>query len=285
MSNVLVVGLGIMGGAIANSLKELEHQVYGFDIEDSCMRRAAANGVHVDHLEHCLARSEVVISSLPSASALSDLERNLVVTSPKVIVEMSTFSLADKVRFKAALTPYGHVVLDCPISGTGAQAAKKDLVIYASGDSRIIEDLKGVFKGFARVVFNVGEYGNGTRMKLVANLLVAIHNVATAEAMLLAKRSGLDLDQVVECIGAGAGSSCVFLQRAPLMITGRYEPPSMKLSVWRKDMALIQQFALESGSPSPLFTTTKPLYEEAIRLGYGGSDTAAAFAALENVHA
>ena len=89
------------------------------------------------------------------------------------------------------------MLLDCPLSGTGARARTRDLAVYASGDARSIRALASVFEGFARVRYDVGSFGKGMRMKLVANLLVAIHNVSTAEALMMGVRCGLDAATVV----------------------------------------------------------------------------------------
>jgi 3-hydroxyisobutyrate dehydrogenase-like beta-hydroxyacid dehydrogenase len=139
-----------------------------------------------------------------------------------------------------------------------------------------------LFLCFARQAYDVGEFGNGTRMKLVANLLVAIHNVATAEAMVLAAKAGLDLQTVAELIADGSGSSRVFELRAPLMVEQRYDPATMKLSVWQKDLSIIQSFAKELNSPVPLLTATLPIYAAALTEG-GNRDTASVCAVLEKM--
>lgn len=118
-------------------------------------------------------------------------------------------------------------------------------------------------------------------MKFVANHLVAIHNVATAEAMMLAQRAGLDPQMVVEMIGPGAGGSRMFQMRAPMMVEGVYEPATMKVSTWKKDMAIIAEFAEDVGCATPLFTLTQPVYAEALAMGLGDSDTAAVFEVLK----
>ena len=109
------------------------------------------------------------------------------------------------------------MALDAPLSGTGAQAQTGDLVVFASGDSATIASLMPMFAGFSREAHDLGAFGNGSRMKFVANLLVAINNVASAEAMVLAEKAGLDLRQVVKLVGAGAAQSRIFDLRAPMM--------------------------------------------------------------------
>jgi 3-hydroxyisobutyrate dehydrogenase-like beta-hydroxyacid dehydrogenase len=172
-------------------------------------------------------------------------------------------------------------MLDCPLSGTGAQAATRDLAVYASGDETAYARCRAVFAGFARVSDYLGEFGNGTRMKLVANLLVAVHNVASAEAMVLGMKAGLDPALISRVIAGGAGNSRIFELRSPLMVAGRYEPPTMKIEIWQKDMAIIADLARALGVPTPTFSATAPIYDAAIAAGMGGQDTAAVCTVLE----
>src|SRR5207237_4377422 len=143
----------------------------------------------------------------------------------------------DKLAAEEKLRAAGHVLLDCPISGTGAQAKVKDLVIYASGESAAVAALQPMFAAFSRRAHDLGAFGNGTKMKFVANLLVAIHNVASAEAFVLGIKAGLDPKQLVELVASGVGTSRVFELRAPMMAESSYEEATMKVSIWQKDMA------------------------------------------------
>jgi 3-hydroxyisobutyrate dehydrogenase/glyoxylate/succinic semialdehyde reductase len=138
-----------------------------------------------------------------------------------------------------------------------------------------------LFGDFAKQSADLGRYGNGSKMKFVANLLVAINNVATAEALLLAERAGLDPKTVVAMVGPGAGGSRMFQMRAPMMVERVYEPATMKVSTWKKDMAIIAEFADEVGCATPLFTLTQPVYTEAMAMGLGDKDTASVFEVLE----
>ena len=155
--------------------------------------------------------------------------------------------IEDKEKARGALEKAGHTVIDCPVSGTGSQAANRDLVFYASGDKATIKKLDKMFQAFGRKVYDVGKFGNGSRMKYVANLLVAINNVASAEAMVLGMKSGLDPQLIFDLISAGAGNSRVFELRAPMMVKGRYDKVTMKIDVWQKDMDVIGDFAKKIG--------------------------------------
>ena len=165
--------------------------------------------------------------------------------------------------------------------GESSQAKTGDLVIYAIGESKAIAKLKPMFAGFSRKTYDVGGFGNGSRMKYVANLLVAINNVASAEAMVLGMKAGLDPRTIFEMISNGAGNSRVFELRAPMMVENDYSTATMKCSVWQKDMDVIGAFAKKLRVPTPLFSATLPVYSAALKSGHGNDDTAAVCAVLE----
>ncbi len=279
-----IIGLGIMGGAMAGNLRAGGWRVIGHDIDPNAMQAASDKGVEtVAAAAEVAARVSDIITSLPSAEAALRTAEAIAAAAPSrsVVLEMSTLALEDKDAFAAVLEAKGHIALDCPLSGTGAQAQNKDLVVYASGNSAEIERLAPLFLGVGRRYFDLGAYGNATKMKFVANLLVAIHNVASAEAMLLGVKAGLAPHQIVEVITAGAGTSRVFELRAPLMAEARYDPPSMRCSTWQKDMHVIADFAAKIGCPTPLFKASEPIYTAGLANGYGAQDTASVYAVLE----
>jgi putative dehydrogenase len=278
-----IVGLGIMGGAIARNLVERGWRVIGFDTDAArCAELAPILNIAGDAAE--VARdAPIIMTSLPTPAAVADVAQAIADAGqpPRIVIELSTLTIADKLRFEATLKMAGHIALDCPLSGTGAQAKNRDLVVYASGDSDAITQCMGLFADFAKQSADLGAYGNGSRMKFVANHLVAIHNVATAEAMILAERAGLDPKMVVEMVGPGAGGSRMFQMRAPMMVEGVYEPATMKVSTWKKDMAIIAEFAEDVGCATPLFTLTQAVYTQAMAMGLGHQDTAAVFEVLK----
>ncbi len=278
-----VVGLGIMGGAFARNLVAGGWHVIGYDIAAARRRALARAGVEIAAGPGELARAaRTIILSLPAPAALASTVAAIVAAGVprRVVIEASTFALVDKAAAEAVLRRAGHVLLDCPVSGTGAQAKVKDIVVYASGGAAEIKRLAPLFAAFSRAVHDLGEFGNGSRMKYVANLLVAVHNEASAEAMVLGLKAGLAPQHVYDMVTAGAGNSRVFELRAPMMVKGRYDTPTMKMSVWQKDMDIIGGFAQAIGAPTPLFSATLPLYAAAMSSGHAGHDTAAVCAVL-----
>ena len=281
-----VVGLGIMGGAFAQNLVAAGWRVIGYDVDPARRRAMARAGVEIaPDVKTVAAAVPTVITSLPKPAALEATVKAIVEARvrPLVIVEASTFTIDDKIRAERALRKAGHVMLDCPISGTGAQAKTKDLVVYASGDSKAIRKLRPLFGGFTRAMHDLGAFGNGSRMKFVANLLVAINNVASAEAMVLGLKAGLDPQTVFDMVTAGVGNSRVFELRAPMMVKDRYDDVTMKVSVWQKDMAVIGEFAKQIGVSTPMFDATVPVYQKAMTSGHAEHDTAAVCAVLEKM--
>src|SRR6202045_3712154 len=279
-----IIGLGIMGGAIARNLVERGWRVAGFDTDAARCAELAPVGVTIAGDVAEVARdAPIIMTSLPPPAAVADFAQAIANSGqpPRIVVELSTLTIADKLRFEAILKTAGHIALDCPLSGTGAQAKVRDLIVYASGDSTAIAQCTGLFSDFARQSADLGRFGNGSRMKFVANHLVAIHNVAAAEAMILAERAGLDPKMVVEMVGPGAGGSRMFQMRAPMMVEGVYEPATMKVSTWKKDMAVIADFAEDVGCATPLFSMTQPVYSEAMAMGLGDQDTASVFEVLK----
>jgi 3-hydroxyisobutyrate dehydrogenase-like beta-hydroxyacid dehydrogenase len=280
-----VVGLGNMGGAFARHLAAAGWRVLGFDIDEARKAAAREAGVETATVAALAAEAPVLILSLPSPRALDETITAIAAQAlpPRIVIEASTFTLADKERAEAALHKAGHVMLDCPVSGTGAQAAVKDIVVYASGDAEAITKVMPMFSDFARATYNTGAFGNGSRMKYVANLLVTIHNVASAEAMVLGIKSGLDPQMVYDLIRAGVGTSRVFEVRGPMMVADDYEKASMSVKLYHKDISVIADHAAKLGVPTPLFSASIPVYAAAQSMGYADQDTAAVCGVLETM--
>jgi L-threonate 2-dehydrogenase len=255
-------------------------EVEGCDIVSS--RRAAlrrAGGRPVNSASRI--NAPVVITSLPSADALHAVCREL--KRRCIVVETSTLPIDEKVKARDTLKRKGITLLDCPLSGTGAQARVKDLVVYASGDRKAFAKAQPVFPGFSRASYYLGKFGNGSRMKFVANLLVAIHNVSASEAFVLGMKAGLSPKTIFQVAGDGAGTSRMFQVRGPQMVRGRYRDATMKVEVWQKDMKIIGEFAAALGAPTPLFNASAALYNAAMALGYAREDTASVCAVLERM--
>ncbi len=281
-----VVGLGIMGSAMAANLVQAGFEVWGCDpVAKARARLQKAGGNACADATEVARHARHLILSLPSVEALEQVCAQLIAAGNTGLIAAETSTLPETAKVTAlkALAGHGITLLDCPLSGTGAQAVTRDLAVYASGDARAIREMHAVFEGFARVRYDVGSFGKGMRMKLVANLLVAIHNVSTAEALMMGVRSGLDAGTVVKVVADGAGGSRMLQVRGPMMVARSWGDATMKVSTWQKDMRLIHESLTASDTPAPLFAACLPIYNAAMALGHAGDDTAAVYSVLEHM--
>ncbi|MFN5997060.1 MAG: NAD(P)-dependent oxidoreductase [Paracoccaceae bacterium] len=286
LPQVGIIGLGIMGMAYAANLRKAGATVAGFDpVAGARSALADLGGKPCLSCAEVARTADVILLALPSVAALEAAiaEMRPHLRQGQLLAEMGTLPIEAKEAARLACAEAGVALLDCPVSGTGAQAATGDLVVFASGAAPDVDLLRPVFNAIARDVRHVGPFGSGMKLKLVANLLVTIHNLAAAEALLLAEKSGLDLAMVFDAIRSGAGNSRMFEVRGPLMIEGRYEPATMKMDVYQKDLALIMDHARDVACPVPLMAATLPYYSAALAQGRHKEDTAALFAVLQQM--
>jgi 3-hydroxyisobutyrate dehydrogenase-like beta-hydroxyacid dehydrogenase len=280
------IGLGIMGGAFARHLLRSGYTVIGYDPAPGAVKAfATAGGEPAGSCAEVAARAPILITSLPSPAAMEEayfgdegIARGA--RPGAIVIEASTMTLELKERLRQRLARRKVLMLDCPISGTGAQAAAGDIAIYASGDRGAFNRCRAVLEGFSRSTYYCGEFGVGSKLKFVANLLVTIHNLSTAEAMVVGEKAGLDLGLLYRVIGDGAGSSRMFQVRGPLMVAGRYLPAHMKSKIYQKDIDIIRAYCRGLRIPTPLFEASLPYYAAALRQGWGMEDTAAIHAVL-----
>jgi putative dehydrogenase len=282
-----MIGLGIMGSAMSAHLMAAGFGVLGYD---PSVERASvftdAGGQHLESARDVAQRVSLVITSLPSCSAAEQVCRELAknALSELIVVETSTLPMDVKISCKEILAKVGAILLDCPLSGTGAQALTRDVVVYGSGDENSFESVRNVLEIFSRRVVYVGAFGQGSTMKYVANLLVAIHNVSTAEAFALGMRAGLDPQQLWDTIRDGAGGSVIFDKRGKLMIDEQYLPATAKVSMFVKDVSIVREYAQSLDLPTPLLDATVRLYDRAVAQGLADADAAALLCLMKTDH-
>jgi putative dehydrogenase len=278
VTTVGLVGLGIMGSAMWRHLLDRGHRVIGHDVDAGRVRNLVdGGGEAAASAGEVAARADLVLTSLPTVPAALEVCAELAggARPGLVVAETSTLPHDVKLTCRRMLSDAGAELLDCPLSGTGAQALERDVVVLGSGDEAAFERARPILSSFARSVRYLGPFGAGSTMKLIANLLVAVHNAATAEALALAEAAGLDLQKVYDTIRDGAGNSVIFERRGKLMVDRVYHPATAKVSMFVKDTALIAQFADELGVQAPMLRATRPLYDRAAELGLASADAAA----------
>jgi len=233
-------------------------------------------------------KAEILITSLPSVDAFEQVMAGQggIASSNgtgQIVIDCSTLPIEAKTQGQVQLAAQGKILLDCPVSGTGAQAARKDLVVFGSGDKAAFERCREVLAGMSRAQKYVGAFGNGSRMKFIANHLVTIHNLAAAEAIVLGEMAGLEPALVFDVIADSAGSSRMFQIRGPMMVRGQYDEPTATMTTHLKDLDIIGKFAAELHCPTPLFTAAAQFYYAGVAQGRGGEDTGAVCAVMEEL--
>jgi L-threonate 2-dehydrogenase len=279
-----VIGLGVMGSAMASHLVAAGFEVHGFDLDaDKAARFAELGGIPEPSTTDVASRAGIVLFSLPTVEALDQVAGEVAKGANEglIAVEMGTLPVEAKQRARALLADSGVELMDVPVSGTGLQAADATLVVLASGSPSAFERAKPVFDVIGRSTHYLGDFGNGSVMKYIANLLVAVHNLSTAEAHALGIAAGIDPETVQRVTSDGVGSSRIFEIRGPMMVADEYLPASARLDIALKDARIIKEFAEAIGAPTPLLDAAIPVYERSAAAGLGDLDAAALCRYLE----
>lgn len=279
-----IVGIGAMGGPIAGHIAAAGHRLVGFDPDPQ--RQAVLTGLGgrlAASAGTAVAAADLSLLLLPTPGALAEVVQDIAAhaRAGALVLECGTFPIADKERARDVLTARGITLLDCPLSGTAAQAAAKNLSLFGSGDWDQYDRAAPVIKAFTERADYVGPFGNGMRLKLVANALVATHTAAAAEALGFAQRLGLDVAVTHRVLSASpAAGSAMLKHRGAMMVEQRYVPAGGALTVLIKDARIIAQAAREAGADMPLFTAAAARFETEYAKGEPHRDAAAVFEAF-----
>ena len=279
MTTVGVVGLGLLGHAVATRLRGAGHAVVGHDIVPSCVERLVALGGTAAKSAAEVARgSEIVCTLLPSLAAVEEaiLAADGVASGARpgqTICQMSTISPTLTERLARETAARGLTFLDCPVSGTSGMVAQGHGVIFVGGDRAAYERWRLLLESILPSAVHIGTAGQAMLLKLVANLLVALNSAAAAEALAMARRGGLDPQVVLDTLKTGAATSRMLDVRGPMMVSGEF-PAQMKLDLFMKDLHLIQEAAGTVGARLPLTDVAERLYAAAQSGGHGGEDLA-----------
>ena len=289
MATVGLIGLGLLGHAVASRLRAKGHEVLGYDVLPEKIQGLVALGGRGASSAAAVARSvEAVCTLLPSLASVEEviLGADGIVAGARAwltVIQMSTISPTLTERLAREAGSHGLSFLDCPVSGTSAMVARGDGLIFVGGEREACERWRPVLETILPRVVYVGAAGQAMVLKLVANLLVALNTAAAAEALLMAERAGLDPALVLPALTGSAASSRMLEVRGP-MIVRREFPPQMKLDLFMKDLALILEAGAQAGAPLPLTATAQRLYASAVE-GHGGEDLAVVVTALERLRA
>ena len=285
-----MLGIGIMGSAMAGNLIRAGFAVVGYDPVPAARDRLSEMGGKALLSPKDVAEAAAIsFASLPSAAALAEaVEGPAGVVrasgSGQTLIECSTLPLSAKRAALVAMEGAGKTLLDCPVSGTGAQAATGDLVILGSGDEQAFARCGPAFAAMSRRQVYLGRFGTGSIMKYIANHLVTIHNAAAAEAMLLGMKAGIAPGLIYDTLADSAATSRMFQMRGPLMRDENYDTPTATMRTHLKDLSIISSFAAELGCALPVYAAAEQLYRAGEGLGFAARDTASICAVLERMN-
>jgi 3-hydroxyisobutyrate dehydrogenase len=279
METVGLIGVGKIGLPIGENLIKSGYRVVGYR-RSSLAEFEKIGGIGGRSSADVGAQADMVFSCLPSAEALEDVVQgpNGLIKSARagqIIVELGSYLVPDKERYVAPLAAKGAIFLDGEVSGTPGMVAARKAVIYLAGDNEACAKAERYVRGFADTCLYFGPFGAASRVKLVNNLLVAVHIAAAAEAMALGLKAGVDVDLMIKAIAGGSGGSTQFGIRAPWMAQRRFLPAQGTAPALQHYFDMIGEFADGVGVATPMLDRAVELYDKFMAMGFGEKDVAA----------
>jgi 3-hydroxyisobutyrate dehydrogenase len=273
METIGFIGVGKIGLPIAENLIKSGYRVLGYR-RSSLAEFEKIGGVPAKSPADIGAQCDVVLSCLPSTEAMDEAvhgSKGLLQSARagQVIVELGSHPVPDKEKHVAPLAAKGAAYIDGEVSGTPGMVSARKAVIYLGGDADACKKVEPVIKGFADMCLYFGPFGAATKVKLVNNLLVAINIAATAEAMALGLKAGVDVDLMIKAIAAGSGGSTQFGIRAPWMAQRKFQPVQGQAALLFHYFHMIKDWADETGTATPLLDRAVELYQKCVDMGLG----------------
>jgi putative dehydrogenase len=280
-----VIGLGAMGSVITTHLLNKNFDVIGFDIfperGDELVKFGLKTATSISAVAN---HAEILISSLPNFEALQNVVADVCdVDKPnQILLETSTMEVAQKIAAGKILSDNGKFFLDAPISGTTTLVKAMKGSIFVGGNKEAYERCIPIINEFTATNYHVGNVGDSSKMKYLANYLVFVHTVAAAECFTLGQKAGLDPNLVHETIKSSAGNSRMFEQRGEMMAKSDYRDGTAKVfDIYEKDAQIIIDFAASLKCPIDLFVSAQQRYNSALALGFGNFELASVCKSIE----
>ena len=276
------IGLGNIGEPMALNLIQSDYSVIGFDVVEK-PAFVAAGGVQAKTAAEVIEKTDVLVQSLPTVQALETTVDGLIEfgRNGQIIIEISSYPLKNKKAQASRLAEHGITMLDCEISGLPFMVADRTATIFQSGDQAVLESVQVVFEAMTNKRVNLGEFGAATKMKLLANMMVAIHNSVAGEVLNLARKAGIDPNEAIGALSKSAAGSVTFSNKAPVMLSGKFESGAGPFRHMFSYLRRISALAKEVGASTPLLDTVHRYYETAEAEGRADQDIAAIIEMLE----
>lgn len=288
MKRIGIIGVGLLGSAVASRLLKGGFEVKGYDTRPEQLTALQAQGLKpASSIAEAAAEADAVFTILPSLESVEATilgTGGLIETAPPsaILIQMSTISPQLTRRLAKAAAAKGLGFLDAPMSGTSVMVERGDCTIFVGGDAARLEACRAVFAAVARKTIHVGPVGSASLAKLATNLLVGLNTAALAEALVLGEKGGLAPQALLDILRESAAASKMVEVRGPLMVDGRFEP-QMKLDLFLKDFRLMLEEGQRLGVPLPLTSLTQQLCTATAASGRGAEDLAALITTLRQM--
>jgi 3-hydroxyisobutyrate dehydrogenase-like beta-hydroxyacid dehydrogenase len=288
MRRIAIVGVGLLGSAVASRLLAGGFAVSGYDTRREALKALEPRGLRAAAaVKDAVEGADAVFTILPS---LDTVEAAIVgpggivanLARPGVVIQMSTISPTLTRRLAEAASAAGLGFLDTPMSGTSSMVERGDCTIFAGGDVALVERCRPAFAAIGKRTIHVGPVGSASLAKLATNLLVAVNTAALAEALVLGAKGGLDPQALLDILKDSAGASKMVDVRGPLMVGHRFDP-QMKVELFLKDFRLMLEEGQRLGVALPLTSLTQQICTATVAAGRGGEDLAALITTLERM--
>ncbi len=282
MEKIAVVGLGQMGGAIAQRLHKQRGGVVGYDANPAAREAAAKAGMPVANgLAQAVEGVVAVLTCLPNSAAVDAVWLGKDGLADCVIagvtcIELSSIDPDTMKRVARALQSRGASVLDCPVSGSPAEALEGKLVLLAGGEAALLESNMPLLRYLSDNVRHAGDVGTGKIVKIINNMMTMSNILAAAEAFSLGVRAGVEPEKLLEILSVSGGRSAQFLKRFPWAVAGDFAP-RFKMELGEKDLSLGTDLGRAVGQPTPVASTARELYALALAEGHRGRDIVALY--------
>jgi 3-hydroxyisobutyrate dehydrogenase-like beta-hydroxyacid dehydrogenase len=276
-----IIGLGLLGGAIADRLVRANFDVTGYDINEDRRRELADLGGRAASSMAELADCPRVLLCLPDSSVVETVVGELLshLRRGTVLIDTTTGDPDRMAALGKRLAECGIPYLDATVGGSSRQVGDGDVIVMIGGADEAMNACRDVFENFARAVFHVGPCGQGARMKLVTNLVLGLNRAVLAEGLMLAEALGLDTAEALAILQAGPAHSRVMGTKGEKMLTGDYRPQA-RLAQHLKDVRLILDAGRRHNAKLPLSQQHRELLEQLVQAGYGEADNSAVIEAF-----
>lgn len=281
-----LVGLGLVGTAIARRLLEGGYDVIGFDIDSAkCDQLAKSGGKVAESAAEVSERAERVILSLPDTNVVAEVVEGAggileAATPPRYIIDTTTGDPDETAALAKRLADDGIEFLDAPFSGSSEQVGNKEVVFMVGGQRPAFEECSDIFEALSDKVFYLGESGSGSRAKLASNLILGLNRLALAEGLVFAGKLGLELGSFLELLRVTPAYSAAMDVKGEKMLKGDFTPQA-RLRQHCKDVSIILEYAASLGQDLPLSKVHRDVLQKAIEAGDGDLDNSAVIREIE----